>query len=100
TATLRITRLTYSATGDMEYQITDVKGNKNISLGRVPANVDWQQEYATYTGDNRALSSDDWALINNSQQSQRYNSRDDIMNELTRRVYNDLKYRIRSATDW
>jgi hypothetical protein len=100
-ATLRITRLTYSANGNLEYQVTDVKEKKNIDLGRIPANIDWQQEYATYSGDSRALDSDDWALVNNSnQQNQRYNSRDEIMNELTRRVYNDLKYRIRNATDW
>ena len=100
TATLRITRQSYSANGDLEYIVTDVKENKNINSGRLPASVDWIQEYATYSGDNRALSNEDWALVNNSQQNQRYNSRDDIMNELTRRVYNDLKYRIRSATDW
>ena len=100
TAILRITRLSYSVTGDFEYQVTDVKENKGLNSGRIPANIDWQQEYATYTGDSRALNSDDWTLVNNSQQYQRYNSKDDIMNELTRRVYNDLKYRIRSATDW
>lgn len=100
TATLYITRLSYSANGDLEYLVTDVKERKSITSGRLPASLDWQQEYATYSGDSRALDSDDWALVNNNRNINRYNSSEDILNEMTRRVYNDLRYRIQSATDW
>ena len=100
TATLHITRLSYSTNGDMEYLITDVKERKSITSGRLPASLDWQQEYATYSGDSRALDNDDWALVNNNRNNNRYNSPEDILNEMTRRVYNDLRYRIQSATDW
>ncbi|HET9056103.1 MAG TPA: hypothetical protein VFN30_04570 [Chitinophagaceae bacterium] len=99
-ATLHITRLSYTANGDLEYQITDVKQKKNVDAGRLPASFNWQHEYATYTGDSRALDSNDWALINSSRQYQPYNSKDEILNELSKRVYNDLKYRVRSVTNW
>jgi hypothetical protein len=98
-ATLRITRLSYNATGDMEYQIRDLKQKSNLDLGRIPVSVNWQQEYASFTGDSRALDNSDWTLINNAQQ-QRYNSNEEILNELSRRVYYDLRNRIQQITSW
>ncbi|MBI2731437.1 MAG: hypothetical protein HYX40_11930 [Sphingobacteriales bacterium] len=99
-ATVRISRLSYNANGDMEYQVTDAKQNKSIEWNRVPASVSWQDEYATYTGDSRALDSSDWNLINNNNRGQQYNTNDEVLNELTKRVYYDIRNRLQQITAW
>lgn len=98
-ATLNITRLSYTANGDLEYKVTNIKQNETIEWDRLPSNVSWYQEFATYTGDNRALDSNDWTLINNGQ-SQRYNSNEEILNEMGRKVYYTLRTRLQQLTDW
>ena len=68
TATLHITQRTMNARADMEYRITDIGGNSNVEWSRIPAYLDLSSEYATYRGDSRALSTYDWALVNNRPQ--------------------------------
>ncbi len=99
-ATVRIIRLSYNATGDLEYQVTDVKQNKSIEWNRIPASVNWQDEYGTYTGDSRALESSDWTLINNNNRGQQYYTNDQVLNELTKRVYYDIRNRLQQVTSW
>jgi hypothetical protein len=57
----------------------------------------WQEEVATYSGDRRALSNNDWALINNN-----FNlpGREDILNRLYRNIYPQVKNRIINEVDW
>ena len=97
-ATLYITRKYVDANAILDYHITDAMTRSNIEGSSLNTSYSWQEEYATYSGDLRALSPQDWSMINSSKLNMP--SRGDIMDEMTRRVYNDLRLRIKNATDW
>jgi len=94
-ATLYITQRNYSVRGDIEYRITDIDEKTTVDQGIVSDDVNWSESTATYTGDSRALSQDDWYLVNN----RNYNNltRSDVMNTLMRRLYPDLRRRIQQS---
>jgi len=60
--------------------------------------VDWQQEYATYSGDSRALSNNDLAILNNNNYQQP--RKEDILNELYQKIYPQVKSGIYNAVRW
>jgi hypothetical protein len=97
-ATVNITKQSFTARGQMDVNITDAVSRKNISYNTYSDDYRWQEEYATYTGDSRALSSNDWALINNKN----YNAprKEEVLNELYRKIYPQVKNRISYAVDW
>lgn len=97
-ATLNITRSSFTARADMDVNITDVVTGKNISYRNVRDDYRWQEESATYSGDSRALSSRDWEMINRSG----YGAprKEDILNELFRKIYPQVKNNITYAVDW
>ncbi len=97
-ATLYITRQSFTARGEMMVNISDVVTHKNISHNIVYEDYSWQEESATYSGDSRALSNSDWALVNN-----RINDipgKEKILNELYRKIYPQVKNKITYAVDW
>ena len=97
-ATINIARQSFTANADMEINITDIVTRKSIVYNSVREDYNWQEEHATYNGDSRALSANDWALINNSY----YNEprKEDILNELYRKIYPQVKNKITYAVDW
>lgn len=97
-ATINITKRYFTASAQMDVTITDAFRRKNISYNTYTANYDWQQEHASYTGDSRALSNEDWALINYKS----YNDprKEDVLNELYRKLYPQVKNVISYAVDW
>jgi hypothetical protein len=97
-ATVQITRQSFTARADMEINITDIKTRKNISYNTFSEDYRWEEEYATYNGDSRALNGNDWALINNN----RFNEprKEDVLNELYRKLYPQVKNKITYAVDW
>jgi hypothetical protein len=97
-ATLNIARRSFTARADMEISVRDLATNKNITYNTFREDYRWEQEHATYTGDSRALGPNEWAIINNSH----YNDprREDILNELYRKLYPQVKNRISYAVDW
>jgi len=95
-ATLHITRRTFTVNGALDYRVSDVVNNINIDQGSVTNNLSWDDSYATYTGDSRALSDNDWLLIRNKS-SNFGPSREQILNTLMKRMYPDLRYRIEQA---
>jgi len=98
-ATINISRRYFTARAQMDVNITDAYRRKNISYTSYTASYDWQEERATYTGDRRALSNEDWALINRGN----YNNdprREDILNELYRKLYPQVKNRIIYTVNW
>jgi len=97
-ATLHITRKYFTAVGDLECRITDYQSGNNINLNRYSSQVDWQQEYATYSGDPRALSNVDEAILNNS--SYRLPRKEDILNELYQKIYPQVKNGIYNSVRW
>ena len=95
---LNIIKKYFSASGDMELRITDVITGKTITTNRYSEQYNWQTEYATYSGDSRALSSNEYALLNNN--NYRVPQEQEILSELSRRVYPNIKNRIASVTNW
>jgi hypothetical protein len=110
-ATLYITENRYRAQGDLQLKITDIATGNSIAYNRFTENYDWTEEYASYTGDQQALSSYDWNLINGNRNS-RYNNNngfgnglngrggDDMIDQLYQQVYTRVKNRIYSAVAW
>ena len=97
-ATVNIAKQSFTARAQMDVNITDAVSRRNISYNTYSDDYRWEQEYATYTGDRRALDSNDWALINN----RNYNEprKEDVLNELYRKIYPRVKNSISYAVDW
>lgn len=93
-ATLNITRSSFTARADMEMNIRDLKNGGNISYRTFREDYRWEQETATYTGDRRALSQRDWDLVNARLTMPR---REDVVNELYRKIYPQVLNGIRMA---
>ncbi|MFN0081359.1 MAG: hypothetical protein ACKVOM_02485 [Ferruginibacter sp.] len=97
-ATLNLTRQSLDATAAMEMNIRDIRSNRSISYRSFSKNYRWQQESGSYTGDRRALSNSDWAIINNNN----YNSprKEDVLEDLYRKIYPQVKNEITNQVDW
>jgi hypothetical protein len=97
-ATLNITHRSFIARANMDIIIKDIGTGKNISYRTFRDDYRWDQENATYTGDGRALSSQDWQLVNNTNYMEP--RKEDVLNELYRRIYPQVKNEITYAVDW
>lgn len=97
-ATLNLSRRSFDATAAMEMSIREIKTNRNISYRTFSNNYRWEEESGSYSGDRRALSSSDWAAINNNN----YNSprKEDVLEDLYRRIYPQVKNEITNQVDW
>jgi len=89
-ATVYVTRQYFTARGQLECRITDARTRNNVQLNRYTSQVDWEQEYATYTRDSRALDSRYLALIQNSN-NQRLPDKEEILNGLYEKIYPQVK---------
>lgn len=96
-ATLHIQRRSFNASAQMDMNVNDAVGQKNIISDTFSDSYNWQQETASYSGDSRALGNRDWELINN-----RYYEpgRQDVLNELYKGLYPQVKNRISRAVDF
>ncbi len=99
TATLTIYRQSFSARATMEVSITDIRTRKSIAFNNYDEDYQWQEEYATYSGDRRALGNSDWDLVNNAG-FRNTPSREQVINELYRKLYPRIKSRISYAVEW
>jgi len=97
-ATVYITQQSFTARADMEINITDLATRKNIVYNTFREEYRWEEEQATYSGDADALGPNEWALIN----KRSYNEprKEDILNELYRKLYPQVKNKISYAVDW
>lgn len=97
-AILNITRQSFTARADMEVNIKDITTGKNISYRTFRDDYRWEQERGTYSGDSRALSARDWQIINgNNYPAPR---KEEILSELYRKIYPQVKNEISYAVDW
>jgi hypothetical protein len=96
-ATVRVYRRQYSITANLFYEVHDRRTNRNVDFGTLSSSMNWSDSYATFFGDARALTPDDWRLINNSRVVMNGPMRGDVMNTLMRRVYPTLLSRIQRA---
>ncbi len=99
-ATVNITRMSFNARADMEVTIRDAISGRNISYNTYRDDYRWEQESATYSGDSRALSSYDWNIINNNDSYYNTPRKEDILNELYRKIYPQVFNNITYAVDW
>ena len=97
-ATLNITHRSFIARANMDINIKDISNNKNISYRSFRDDYRWDQENASYTGDTRALSARDWQLVNNSNYTEP--RKEDVLNELYRRIYPQVKNEITYTVNW
>jgi len=79
--------------GDLLLRLRDAKG-LSVFDDRFTGEHRWQTEMVSYTGDERALSDADKKLLN--QREANPPTEDQIMEELLRRIQNDLSSRLRS----
>lgn len=89
TATVHITQQYFTARGQLECRITNAANRSNIYLNRYNSQMDWEQNYATYSGDSRALDSRYLAMIQNN--NYRLPEKDAILNELYEKIYPQVK---------
>lgn len=97
-ATLNIQRQSFNARAQMDVNIVEIATRKNIAYNTYNDTYNWQEEVATYTGDRRALSNDDWNLVNNG--NFRSPQKEEILNQLYRNIYPQVRTRITNEVDW
>lgn len=97
-ASLNITRLSFIARAEMEVLIRDLSTNRYISNRSFRDDYRWEAERASYTGDSRALTSQDWQMINN--RNMYAPRREDILNELYRKIYPQVLNNIKYSVQW
>jgi hypothetical protein len=97
-ATVSITRQSFTARGEIELNITDVATRKNISNNVYRQNYSWQEEHASYSGDSRALGSNDLGIVGNNEVGEP--KKEEVLSELYRKIYPQVKNSISYAVDW
>jgi len=97
-ATLNITRSSFNARAAIEMNIRDLATNRSITYRTFTNDYRWMEENGSYSGDRRALSSNDWATINNNN----FNSprREDVLGALYERMYPQVRNEIANRVDW
>lgn len=98
-ATVFVTERQLNADADLNIIITDAVNRRQVEWQNLPSNYRYSFEYATYQGDRRALDDNDWNLINRTN-NQQMPTREDALQEMMRRIYSDVVYRIRRAANW
>jgi hypothetical protein len=97
-ATVYVNRMSFTAYADLETNIREFRTRKNINFRNFHDDYRWEQENASYTGDSRALSTQDWQLINNAQFSAP--RKEEVLNELYRRIYPQVLAFIKRSVEW
>jgi hypothetical protein len=87
------TRRTLLSEGDLYITVRDTKG-RTLWNDRFTGQHQWQTEFATYTGDERALSEGDKSLLTN--RNTYPPSEDQVMDDLFRQINSELSYRLRN----
>jgi hypothetical protein len=92
-AKITTTKRTLVSQGDLFITVRDTKG-RTLWNDRFTGEHKWQTEFSTFSGDERALSDTDKTSLNQKD----YNppAQDQIMEELLKRIQNDLSYRLRN----
>lgn len=99
TATVNVSRRSFTASASMDVYIKDLETQRMVSSRNFREDYRWQDETGSYTGDSRALTNEDWQLVNN----RGYNNtprRDDVLQELYRKLYPQVLNNIKYAVDW
>lgn len=98
TATVNVSRMSFTANAQMDMLIKDIVTPKTISNRSFRESYRWEEESASYTGDQRALTDEDWNSINNRNFVNP--RREDVLEELYRKLYPQILNNIRYSVDW
>jgi hypothetical protein len=97
-ATINTQKSSFVAKANMEMIISEPAANRNISSHNYNEEYKWEQETATFSGDRRALSDNDWNIINNS--GLNAPRKEEILVELYKKIYPSALFNIRNAVNW
>jgi hypothetical protein len=97
-ATVYVNRSIMQSNATLECRIYDYVSGNNILYDRFPNQYTWQEETASFRGDERALTLDDRNMINSS--TSRPPSRNEIAEKLIRDCYGLLITRIRNGVNF
>jgi hypothetical protein len=98
-ATVNISRMSFTAHADMDMIIKDVVVPQTVSSRSFREDYRWQTERASYTGDSRALTNEDWQIINNNS-NYFAPKREDVLNELYKKIYPQVLNAIKYSVSW
>lgn len=90
---LTIIKHSLKATGFLELRITDAYNRREIHSKRHMARAKWENRYATYSGDSRALTDTDKVLINNPK------DQDPRTDDILEKLYSDVYFQIKSSIE-
>ncbi len=90
----------YTARCRMDLTITDIKAHRDISFNTYTEDYNWQETTYSYTGDYRALTRDDLDKINNTQSINQQPRKEEILNQLYRKIYPQVKNKISYEVGW
>ena len=93
-ATITTTKRTLVSDVDMYVTSREPRG-KILWSDNLRSEHQWKTEFATYTGDDRALSEADKTLLNNKKDS-KTPTEDNIREDLLRKLTNDVTYKLRN----
>lgn len=93
-ATVSVTRRVIDSRASMDYRIMDAASRQMVGSDRLFARYTWEKLTGSYTGDQRALSDKDWAIIRGAFNNQP--TYDELYRELTRQLMNQFDSRVRS----
>jgi len=97
-ARLNINKLYFTAIGDIDVHIADIDTKNAIFSQRFTDSYEWKVEWASFSGDSRALSDKDWSLINNRNHNMPRS--EEVLEELYRRIYPQVRNGIYNAVRW
>lgn len=100
TAIVYTTTKKYTARCQMDLTITDIKSRKDISYNTYTEEYSWEEISSTYTGDYRALTRDDLDRINNTQNFSQQPRKEEVLNQLYRKIYPQIKNKITYEVGW
>ncbi|MEP6844348.1 MAG: hypothetical protein ABI861_00015 [Panacibacter sp.] len=98
TAVVYVTKRYMQSNATLQCRIYDAYSNRNSFYDNFSNNYNWNIETATFRGDSRALTPEDWRMVNNS-----YNNppgRAEIADRLLKDSYNMLLSRINSRVSF
>ena len=97
-ATVSVTKRYVNGDANLECRIYDIPTGRNILYDHFPGRYNWVYETATYNGDSRALTDEDFRKINN--RFDRYPTREEVGRKLIEDTYGLLLRRIEQGVNF
>lgn len=97
-ATLNIIKPSVTARAEMNTVIKELGSQIDVSSADISEEYRWETEYATFSGDRRALSSTDWDLVNNG--AQIMPTKDFMIEQLYKKILPRVRVLVSNATGW